>query len=541
MKFFLLACLPLSLAAQERELRPASTIDGVTVFLNNAQITRTANVQLRAGTNRVVFENLPRWIDQQSLQASGKGNFTILSVAFELNHLKSQEKSPEVSRLEKSLDSLRAELRRIAANARALQAEDSMLQANRYIGGQNGVDATRLREVSDFFRIRIADIKTRRLKVDEERLSVTENVRKIQEQLQSVQSQPRIASGEVVLTVAAPSDLRAPLTISYIVNGAGWTPTHDVRAVDTNQPLSLVCKAQVYQNTGEDWKNIKLTLSTGNPAQSGVKPTLYPWYLDYYEPVRARGASSRQKLVEEVVMHDMAVVAEETTPLGSYAVQSPVPKAASAAVHTQQTDGTTTIEYAIGVPCDVPTGGKPQGVEYKKLDIPAAYEYYAVAKLDKDAFLLARATGWEEYNLIPGEASLFFEGTYVGKSYIDPRAATDTLDLSLGRDKGIVITRVKGADFASRQSVGSSRREVRSWNITVRNMKRQPVTLVLEDQVPVSTNKDIEVTANQISGAAWDKDTGRLTWRLTLAPGESKPLTIKYEVKYPKNRQIVLE
>ncbi len=538
LKCLLLACLPLTLAAQEREVRPVSSIDGVTVFLNNAQITRTANVQLRAGTNRVVFENLPQWIDQQSLQASGKGNFTILSVAYELNHLRTQEKAPEVARLEKSLDSLRAELRRVASNTRALQAEDSMLQANRYIGGQNGVTATQLREVSDFFRTRIADIKTRQLKVDEERLVVTEKIRKVQEQLQSYQSKPRQPSGEVTLTIAAPADLRAPVTISYIVQGAGWTPTYDVRAADTAHPLSLVCKAQVYQNTGEDWKNVKLTLSTGNPTQSGTKPTLYPWYLDYYQPapMRARASSRNQVMAEEVVMYDMMAVKQAEI---AYAPEAPA--AGSAATYTQQTEGVTTTEYAIGVPCDVPTGGKPQGVEYKKLDIPASYEYYAVAKLDKDAFLLARATGWEEYNLVPGEASLFFEGTYVGKSYIDPRAATDTLDLSLGRDKGIVVTRVKGADFASRQSVGSSQREVRSWNITVRNTKRQPVTLVLEDQIPVSVNKEIEVTASQISGAAWDKETGKLTWRLTLAPGESKPLTIKYEVKYPKNRQIILE
>ncbi len=539
LKIFLLCLLPLSLMGQEKEIRQGSDIDNVMLFLNNAQINRSASVQLKGGANKVVFENLPQWIDQQSLQVSGKGNFTILSVAFQVNYLRAQEKSDEVKGLEKTLENLNSDLRGKQATREVIASEEAMLRANQSIGGaQTGLKVEELRAAADFYRTRMTDIKARMVKTDEEITKVKEEIAKVQSQLQTLQGQGQQPTGEVVLSVSAPADVRAAISFSYMVQGAGWVPGYDIRATDVSSPLTMACKAQVYQNTGEDWKNVKLTLSTGNPTQSGTKPNLTPWYLGFYTPyVDSRYqsfnavplAETRKMMDSEMAYADMA-----------YEEVAVMPTAMSTANYTRENEGATSIEYAISVPYSVPSGGS-QTVEYKKYELPAVYEYYAVRKLDKDAFLLAKATKWEELNLLAGEASLFFEGTFVGKSYIDPRMATDTLELSLGRDKGIIITRVKGQDYASRQAVGSSQKEVRSWDLTVRNTKRQSVAIVLEDQLPVPTDKDIEVTALDISKATYDKNTGKLSWRMQLAPGESRTMNVKYEVKYPKNKQVVLE
>jgi uncharacterized protein (TIGR02231 family) len=180
-------------------------------------------------------------------------------------------------------------------------------------------------------------------------------------------------------------------------------------------------------------------------------------------------------------------------------------------------------------------------VELASYALPAKYEYHAVRKLEKDVFLIAKITGWESLNLLSGQASLFFEGKYVGRSYIETRQTEDTLTLSLGRDKNITATRTRKKDFSEKQFLGSNVTETREWELVVHNKKKQSVTITLEDQVPVSTDKEIKVEALNISGAQHDPSIGKLTWRLELKPSESRSLTVKYTVKHPKDRTVVLE
>jgi len=164
-----------------------------------------------------------------------------------------------------------------------------------------------------------------------------------------------------------------------------------------------------------------------------------------------------------------------------------------------------------------------------------------VPKIDREAFLVAHITGWENYNLLSGEISLFFEGTYVGKSYLNVRNTNDTLDLSLGRDKGIVVTRVKLKDFTEQKTIGSNKRETRAWDITVRNTKKQAIDLHLEDQLPVSMNKDIQVETIEYSGGRYTQETGNILWRFRLEPSAEKKLRVAFAIKYPKDQRVFID
>ena len=132
-------------------------------------------------------------------------------------------------------------------------------------------------------------------------------------------------------------------------------------------------------------------------------------------------------------------------------------------------------------------------VEVQKYELDATYEYFAVPKVDPDAFLLARVTGWEKFNLLPGESNIFFMGTYVGKSYINPLSAMDTLDVSLGRDKAISLKREMIKDFTSDQFIGTNRRITKGWEMTIKNNKSKEIEIVIEDQFPISSNKEIVI------------------------------------------------
>ncbi|MBN2812727.1 MAG: DUF4139 domain-containing protein, partial [Bacteroidales bacterium] len=215
--------------------------------------------------------------------------------------------------------------------------------------------------------------------------------------------------------------------------------------------------------------------------------------------------------------------------------------ATTAASFTEVNENQTNLEFSIKLPYDIPSDNKQYTINIQDYKLPATYEYYCAPKLDRESFLVARITGWEKYNLISGEMNLFFEGTYVGKSYLNVRNTSDTLDLSLGRDRSIVVTRVKLKDFTEEKTIGSNKRETRAWEITVRNTKKQAVDLRLEDQLPVSMNKDIEVEPLEYSGGTLNKATGIITWKLKAEPAADKKLRVSYAIRYPKDQRVFID
>jgi len=203
-------------------------------------------------------------------------------------------------------------------------------------------------------------------------------------------------------------------------------------------------------------------------------------------------------------------------------------------------DSELNVSFDIDLPYDVPGNGKEQTVSLKEFPVNSIYKYYSVPKLDKDAYLLGEVADWEQLNLLPGEANIIFEGTYIGKSYIDPNSTMDTLNLTLGKDKRIVVKKEKLKDYSSIKFLGSNKKQVFTYELTVKNNKKEAVQMLLKDQYPLSTNKDIEIELLESSGAANNTELGVLSWKLQLPPGESKKLRVSYSVKYPKDKYVNL-
>jgi uncharacterized protein (TIGR02231 family) len=334
-------------------------------------------------------------------------------------------------------------------------------------------------------------------------------------------------TSEVLVAISSRTACSASLNLSYLVQDAGWIPEYDLRAIDVKNPIELTYKANVFQRSNENWKNVKLTLSTGNPAQGGAKPELQPWYLVFQEIMRYKA--------------NMKSDASGFAPMSIAEDKKEVKPEATLEELVTVTTSQTTASFNISIPYTIPTDGKKYLVEIQKSTLDARYEYQCVPKLDPDAFLVARIIGWEDLNLLSGAMNLFFEGTFVGKSYLDMQNTRDTLELSLGRDKNIVIKRERRKDFTVVQTIGGNRKESRAFDITIRNNKKQDVNMVIMDQLPLSTNKDISVDASEISGASLEKETGKLFWKFQLKPSENKTLRLAYEVKYPKEKKVILE
>ena len=206
-----------------------------------------------------------------------------------------------------------------------------------------------------------------------------------------------------------------------------------------------------------------------------------------------------------------------------------------------QVENQTTINFEINTPYSIQSDSKNYTVDMVTYELPALYQYFAVPKVSNTAYLIAGITNWEQYQLLEGEANVFFEQTFIGKSLLDVRYATDTLEISLGRDKMVTIEREKESDFTEKSFLGNKKTASRLWKTTIKNNKSQPVSMVVLDQVPVSTLEEIEVEIQSLSGGKHDAKTGEIKWEFKLEPSSTKQLELKYEVKYPRNKNLVIE
>jgi len=519
--------------AQETKKQVDSKIDNVTVFLSGAQVSRKATVSIPKGTSDLVFHDVSTSVNPQSIQVTTDFDITVLSVNHQINYIEEPSKREEITKLETQLKAIKEKLNYEMAMLQVFQQEENMLIKNQAIGGANVIlKAADLKEAIDFQRTRMTEVKNKQLEINQLITGYNQDITKIQQQLNEISTKNTKSSGEIVVTVMAKEAGIAKLGLSYVVNNASWYPTYDLRVTDISKPMYLKYKANVLQGSGEDWTNVKLTLSSGNPKESGTKPTLYVWNLYPKESARLDETvvvgyglrKSEQQDVKPLMIRG----------LNSISAPASIPRATL-------TEGQTAFQFDIDQPYTIPSDNKQHAVDVQENTINAEYEYFCIPKKDKDVFLTARITNWEELNLLTGEANLYYEGTYLGKATLDTRSTKDTLEISLGRDKNIVVNRTKLKEFSRNQVLGSSKTDERSWEITIRNKKQQPINITIEDQFPTSTNKDIVVDRGNYKEGSLDETTNMITWRLKIDPAKEKKIGFNYSVKSSKSMPIDLE
>ena len=504
-----------------------SKITAVTVFLNKAQVTRAVKTRIESGKSTLILTGLTSQLDQQSIQVAGKGGFTILGIMHRQNFLNEVNMPKPLRMLKDSLEYIQKQIVFEQSQIEILNKEEQMLLSNQKIGGTNqNVTVAELKAMADFYRSRLGDIVSTRMKQDGKIKKLNERAIKLQRQLTEQNELYTRNTSEVVINLSAEASTSVDLDVNYIVANAGWNPVYDLRAINTKSPVQLSYKANVFQATGEEWNNVKLKLSTANPNLGGLKPEVYTWYLDFDRPVAIYGSRSAKIMLRGAA----SMPAQESEELAK------AEDAGSTADFVSTIQTSLNTEFDISVPYSVNSSNKPTLVDIRNHELKADYQYSVAPKLDLDAFLMAKITGWEEFSLLPGEANVFFEGTFVAKSFLDPNNIKDTLSISLGRDKRIVVKREKLKDFTSRRAIGSNQRDSYAYEISVRNTKNDAVKIVVEDHIPVSQNNQIEVTSTDTGNAKYAKETGKLSWELSLQPNETKKVAYKFEVKYPKDQ-----
>lgn len=521
-------------AQQIKEQNVESEIESLIVYLDGAEVTRKKSVNLKRGRNRLVFKGLSPKINPKNIQVSTTGEVAVLSISHKNNFLNKVEEKPRITALRDSLTLVDDALTALVDDKDAYTIEKTMLLENQSIGGKNnGVPMAALKEASDFYRQRVREINKKVSTINRKIKTLGEAKGRINQELTSLNASNSYTRGEISILLTAPSDMASSIDLRYLVGSrsCGWVATYDIKAQDSSKDIGLVYRAKVFNNTGLDWNNVKMKLSTGDPTLSASQPKLEPWYLTYESRNSSYLSSGRNNQAYQAsydLNNDYEYDENGTaTPDGIAYERVEVPQLSA--------------EFEIKTPYTIPSDATPYLVEVDEFNLPATYKHFAVPVTDHDVFLLARITGWEDLNLVEGYANIYYSNTYVGQSYIQTHNTNDTLDISLGRDKKVLATRTKQKDFSSKKLIGSSRKEVHSYKVVVKNNRSEAIEIDLLDQIPVSQDSDIEVSKMETSDAEENDLTGELKWHFNIAPGETKEVTLTYSIKYPKSKPIATQ
>ena len=544
-------------------------IEEAVVFLNGAELTSRAKVNLAQGENDRLFINVAGDINTQSITVGASGGVVVESAMFQNNYLGNETTTAQVKEIKDSIGFLARSKKPVNAQLIVVNEQISLLASNKKVSGEtNGLSVAELTKLLDLYNTRYEGYLNRKSSLEEILNNTDERISKLNQQLNEVQRNGLQPGGQILVKFYTKDATASLITIDYVVSDAGWSTAYDIMADAVNMPIKLAYKANIHQNCGVNWDNVRLSLSTGNPNEGVTAPVLNPVYLAFYRPPVVNSYQNQGHTLERAEIATMPttqVTDLVSTTTGVYESQ----RGSDANIAGGRTSGTlyiidgvrvqgtsgvqsqdnTSIEHYVTVdnagvnttfdidlPYTIPCDGKEHLVAVKKYELPATYRYYAAPKLDKDAFLQAQVTNWEDLNLMTGPTNIFYEGTYVGQGTLDPHRVKDTLNISLGRDKKIVVKRERDTKLRSVKALGSNMRETFVYTIMVRNNPKESINLTIQDQLPVSNDNNIVLENKDDGGAETEHNTGFMKWNLVVAPNEVKNLEFGFTVKYPKGK-----
>ena len=628
-KIMIAICLMAAVMTKAVEKHTAS-INKVTVFTNGAQVERSKSVILVPGEQVVTFTGFSPYMDKKSLQVKAKGHLTILGVSERTAH---PDSAAQVKRLRAAEDDVKAVERRIQQTKdeqEMLTAQLELVKTNCSVAGRTvATPLANIKELNAYYAQQVLSVKERSQELEEQLQKLNDELKRKQDTCDSIAKLKLKNITEIDVKLEAKQAGRADFDITYYVKNAGWFPSYDIRSNSIKEPLQLSYKANIYQNTREEWKNVPVTLSSANPNRSNVAPQLKTYWLDYglsaptysfdsdgstvsgkivdaedgspiigasiiikgtqlgtvsdidgyysitlpqdhrqlsfayigYQTqtrtatpgstLNIRMKEDEQRLDEVTVVgygtskkgrksKGEVLKAKESIPMmADLAVEEEMDESEVISVNQQQAQ--FGYEFDIKQLLTLPDGGKTTTTEIARHQLPAIYEYRGIPKIDKESFLVADAIDWQKLNLMEGEANVYFDNSFVGKSILDPNVSSDTLHFSMGRDQSICVQRIKVSESSTRRFFGSNQEQTMKWRISVKNNRQESVNITVFDQAPISRNTSIEVSMEELSDGQFDKQTGIIKWPLQLQPGEQRDLILQYKVKYPKNRRLNIE
>lgn len=568
-----------------------SRITRVIVFPMGAQLENEASFDVIPGKMQLSFKGLSPYINKESIRIDGDGNFTILNVLFQTDYLNQLEKSKAQNDLNESIKQYQNMVEDENTWIKILSEKIEFLKSNKTVTGkEQALSPEVFKSLSSIYGDNFEKYSLEILKRQRLIASYNKELEKLNNQLLALNSEKDIPSGTITVIIDSKKTLTSHIAISYLVDNAGWYPSYDIRFMDVTKPLSISFKANINQNTGVDWKDVELILSTARTNISAQIPELTVNYLQFYSQTYKgnSGFISSPALSNSISMPSQSQVQirgigklDDSTPL--YVVDG-VPQSDISSISPENIDkievlkdasataiygargssgvilvttkkfkdesGTpltvtskneTSNEFAVEAKQTINSDNKLNTITFKETSLISTFEYQSIPKLSKHAYLVGKVSDWSKADLMDGESNIYLENSFVGKSAVNTQQYSDTLDISFGVDNNIMVNREKIKDFSESQFIGSNKKETYAWKLTVKNNKSYPVRMKLWDQVPISSTKEIQVEALELSGGTMNSNTGKVKWILDLKPNETRQIILKYSVKYPEDKTVLVD
>lgn len=517
----------------------ASDITAVTVFSDRARLTRTGRVTLEAGRHQLAFTDLPLALLPDSVRASGKGTARakLLGVSTHLEHYQ-ETPAAAVRELEEQLQAAYDAGAELAARQAALGKEQANLES---LGAQSETFARGLvlrnqkpaeqGAIFDFLRERLARLQAEILAVMREKRENDKRVDQLKrrlEQLRAAQPKQRYLA-VVEVEVTAPGDLTVELV--YMVQGAHWAPLYDLRLSDG--VLDVTCLAQVRQTTGEDWRNVPLTLSTAQPALALTVPELQPWYVMPKPPPMPQPLRAAAKVTlagAEMAAAMPAAAPRMAEPQAEYDAVAEAAAVSSAGA---------ALTYQLSGRADIPGNGDPRKVTIANFPLKPKLDYVTAPKLQAACFRRALVKNESAYSLLPGQAQLFEGDDYLGTTLLEFVAPQQEIELFLGADERMRIERELTLREVDKNLLGDKRRIRYGYTLTLDNLRGAPQTITVRDQLPLPRDEQIKVRLDSADPKPTEHDDlNLLEWKLEAKPGKTK-VKFEFTVEHPRAMDVL--
>ena len=507
-------------------IKTLSKIDNIIIYNNGASVNRTGMINLKKGTNKIFISNLSPKLISESIQFNVKSNDVIInSISKQANFLGNSYNNSQVKFIGDSIQKINDSIRMKKVNLEVYNQEKDLLDQNKSVlktSREFIIDD--LMDLTDYFNQKIKEIQTNISKLNKEIFDLEKMKASLQKQMSSIKSDVNNQASDVVIQLTCSKEGEFNYDLSYNTLQAGWVPYYDIRIKEINSPIKLTYKAKIYQNTSEEWSDVKLSLSTGKLNKSNKAPNFNTQFIKnttYRKDTKQKNRNISAIQLELIESDD-----------------EPNLNSVSSSDFTSVDYSGTQIKYNISIPYSIPSQKSPIFIEIQELDLKATYDYYCYPKVDKDVFLMCHFNKLNKKNLLPGSGQVYFEGKSIGATYLDPFSNEKTIDLSLSRDVSIIVERSLETKLSSESKVGDNIKIEKSYIITLKNNKNKIVNFVLIDQIPVSTKKSIDVQLTESSEANYSKNNGKLVWNLELKPDDIIIKKFSFTVKHPEKDKI---
>ncbi|WKA27664.1 mucoidy inhibitor MuiA family protein [Bradyrhizobium roseum] len=533
--------------ARAADLAAVSAVDAVTVYPDGASVTRVVTLDLPAGDNSAVLKDFPLTLDPASLRVEGEAGVKLTIGAIDA---KPPRAAPPVNlpELDKRIEALKDERVNLqgaidAATARRKFAERFAEASPAGIG-----DKGEARPIAEW-RAAFAAVGEEVASADSTIRDAGRKQRELDREiarLEQDRAQKPPSRMEVRIELSAAAATKATLRVTYSVRNARWAPLYDARldtgAKDRKPALELVRRAEITQNTGEDWSNVALAVSTVRTARGGSAPDLKSLVVQYPQPPRPISAGA---------MSDMAMPSAAPAPQrllrGAIGGKNEEP-AMEKAVEQQAAADVSGFQVVFRIPGRVSLGAGEgaKGLRVSSANIAPDLAVRAVPVIDPTAFLEASFKQVEDAPLLPGRVAIYRDGVFVGRGQMAAAAKDETVRLGFGADEKIKIERsvLKRNEGSAGLIVTTSKTDERSFKTTVRNGHDFPIRIAIEDQLPVSENEDIVVemlpSTTAPSATNLRDRRGVLEWAYEAKAGEAKDINFAWRIRWPKDKSVVM-